>query len=92
MAWVEVECHPLFTQLLETIRECLVANDYDSKRMVRRIDRVVGREYVRALRAARSQLHGEIALLEQQRAERYAEAGRQRELAKWLAAHIGEGI
>lgn len=96
-AWAAIECHPVFTQLRETITECLVTrntyHDLAGQRRIRRVvDRDVGRMYLVALRAARAALRAEIELLERNRADRYADAGRRRELAKRVASHLGEGI
>jgi len=91
-AWAAIECAPAFTRLGETIHECLTANDYDGKRMVRRIDHAAGRDYFVALRTARAALRSEVQKLEAVRAERYRQAGAKREALKRQRAHLGEGI
>lgn len=93
-AWASIECRPAFTQLRETIHECLMTWNYDPgvQRDRRSIDRGVGRQYLAAMRAARAELRAKVQLLERNRAERYAAAGRRRELAKRVSSHLGEGI
>lgn len=92
-AWAQLECRPAFTQLHETIRECLVTHDYDRGigRMRHRIDRSLGREYLRGLRSARESVRSALAQLEAQRRERR----RASNMARWskpAPTHLGEGI
>lgn len=93
-AWTAVECAPVFGQLSEAIRECLVTTDYDRGigRARRHIDRVAGREYLLALRAARDSVRVEVARLVSARAERYRLAGVAREQRKRALADVGGGI
>lgn len=96
-AWAAIECAPAFKQLRETI-ECMTrrvwrGRDANGRSIyARHIDRKAGRQYLAALRAARSALQGQVAKLEAERAARYSQAGKRREALKRQRAHLGEGI
>jgi len=93
-AWIAIECSPVFTQLHETIAECIMGWHWNAplKRDERCIDRNAGRAYLTALKDARAVLRAEVQKLEAERAQRYRQAGAKREALKRQRAHLGEGI